>query len=154
MKFLSFYLLLCIQVFAYQVGDMISNPLVNTLGIDKEKIYIVDFFASWCGSCKKEIPLISKVNTQIDKNKIEIIGVDIDKNILDAKEFQSMLKAKKQLNFRVVNDQQNILVSKFNPIGIPTLYYIKDKKIIGILTGAIKNIDKKIINDLKNMESK
>ena len=152
MKFLFFYFLISMQVFAYQIGDTLPNELLKTLEMDKKKVYIISFFASWCGTCKKEIPLISRTNRKIDKNKAKIIGIDIDKNIQDAIDFQNTLKSNKNLNFQVINDTNNKIVSEFSPIGMPTIYYVKNKKVIKILTGAIENIDIKILTDLKNME--
>ncbi len=152
MKILIVLFLFLTNILAYQKGDIISENIASHLGLKENKMYIVDFFASWCGSCKKEIPLISKVNRQIDSNKVEIIGIDVDKDVNKGIKFQESLKADGNLNFRVINDPQNLIIAEFNPIGMPTLYYIKNKKIIKIITGAIDNIDKVILNDLKEME--
>jgi len=146
----SFFLLT--NLIAYDKGDTISDSIASYLGCNGDKVYIIDFFASWCGSCKKEIPLISKANTAIDTNKVEIIGVDVDKDINAGIKFQNKLKGENSLNFRVINDPQNLIISEFSPIGMPTLYYVKNKKVVGIITGAVDDIDEKIINDLKEME--
>ncbi|MEA3228962.1 MAG: TlpA disulfide reductase family protein, partial [Campylobacterota bacterium] len=115
-------------------------------------IYVIDFFASWCGSCKKEIPLISLANQKIDKTKVEIIGIDVDKKLKDGEKFQNRLKSKNQLNFRVINDPQGNIISKFAPIGMPTLYYVKNKKVLKIIVSAVDEIDKKILADIKTMD--
>lgn len=152
MKKIIISLILAVNLFAYQKGDVISDAMAQHLGIKEDKVYVLDFFASWCGSCKKEIPLISIVNSKIDPSKVEIIGIDVDKDVNKGIKFQESLKAKGKLNFRVINDPQNLVIEKFAPIGMPTLYYIKDKKIVGIITGAIDNIDKQILNDLKGFK--
>jgi len=152
MKSLIIFLLFFSNLLAYQKGDIISDAMASHLGLKENKIYIVDFFASWCGSCKKELPLISKVNLQIDPSKVEVIGIDVDKDVQRGIKFQESLKANGNLNFRVINDPQNLVVAEFNPIGMPTLYYIKNKKIIDIITGACDDIDEVILNDLKEME--
>ena len=146
----SFFLLT--NLIAYDKGDTINDSIASHLGCNGDKVYVIDFFASWCGSCKKEIPLISVANTKIDSTKVEIIGVDVDKDVNAGIKFQNDLKNSNRLNFRVINDPQNLIISEFAPIGMPTLYYVKNKKIIGIVTGAVDNIDKKIIDDLKAME--
>ena len=146
----SFFLLT--NLIAYDKGDTINDSIASHLGCNGDKVYVIDFFASWCGSCKKEIPLISVANTKIDSTKVEIIGVDVDKDVNTGIKFQNDLKNSNRLNFRVINDPQNLIISEFAPIGMPTLYYVKNKKIIGIVTGAVDNIDKKIIDDLKAME--
>ncbi len=145
-------LLFTVTLFAYSTNDTISTKMQQTLQLDPKKITIVDFFASWCGSCKKEIPHISKVNAQLDPNKYEIIGIDVDKKLSEGIAFQEALKAKGHLNFRVINDPENNIVKAFNPIGMPALYYIRDHKVLKVLYGAIDDIDDVIRNDLKALE--
>jgi len=147
---ISFFLLT--NLIAYDKGDTINDSIASHLGCNDDKVYIIDFFASWCGSCKKELPLISVANTKIDSSKVEIIGVDVDKDVNAGIKFQNDLKNSNKLNFRVINDPQNLIISEFAPIGMPTLYYVKNKKVISIVTGAVDNIDEKIIDDLKAME--
>ncbi len=152
MKIAIMFFILLTNLLAYQEGETISDNMASHLGLKEDKVYVVDFFASWCGSCKKEIPLISKANRQIDADKVEIIGVDVDKDINKGIKFQESLKADGNLNFRVINDPQSLVVSEFNPVGMPTLYYIKNNKIIKIITGAHNDIDEVILDDLKGMK--
>ncbi len=145
-------LLLSVSLFAYTTNDTISKEMQQKLQLDANKITIVDFFASWCGSCKKEIPHISKVNKTLDPTKYEIIGIDVDKKLEEGLAFQKALKAKGDLNFRVINDPENEIVKAFNPIGMPALYYIKNHRVLKVLYGAIDDIDDVILNDLKALE--
>ena len=142
----SFFLLT--NLIAYNQGDTIDDAMASHLGINGDKVYVVDFFASWCSSCKKELPLVSKISADIDKNSVEIIGIGVDKDVKKGTAFQKRLG----LNFRVINDPQNLIIEKFQPIGMPTLYYVKNKKIIKIITGAVDSIDEVILRDLKEME--
>ena len=152
MKKMIMSLLLLTNLYAYDKGDTISDALATHIGCDGDKVYVIDFFASWCGSCKKEIPLLSKLNTKIDKSKVEIIGIDVDKKVSHGLKFQKMLASEGNLNFRVVNDPQNKIISAFAPIGMPTLYYVKNKKIVGIITGAIDNVDSVVFKQLQELE--
>ncbi|MDB2405567.1 TlpA family protein disulfide reductase [Arcobacteraceae bacterium] len=135
------------STFAYNVGDTVDKNIVNDLKMNDNKIYIVDFFASWCASCKIELPLISKLNQTLDKSKYVLLGVNSDTNINKGKEFVNKL----QLSFDVVYDNQNKIISKFNPIGVPAIYYIKNSKVQKVVFGAVHNIDQKILNDLKTI---
>ena len=152
MRFVTLMFLLSSLLFSYKVGEKVDSTLQKTLGMNENKIYIVDFFASWCGSCEKEIPYISKVNTQIDSSKVEIIGVDVDKDVQKGMAFQADLKSKDALNFKVVNDPMNNIIKEFKPIGMPALFYVQNGKIVDIIYGAIDNIDKVILKDLKRLQ--
>ena len=145
-------LLLLTNLIAYNHGDTIDDSMAAHLGINSDKLYVVDFFASWCSSCKKELPLVSEINADLDASKVEIIGIDVDKDISKGIKFQEKLKGEGHLNFRVINDPQNLIISEFQPIGMPTLYYIKNKKIVKVITGAVDGIDEVILHDIKEME--
>lgn len=135
------------NLFAYNVGDTIDDKTAKALNIESG-IAVIDFFASWCISCKKELPLMEKISSDLSNSGIKIIGVDTDENINDGISFQKELG----LKFFIFNDTKEEIVSKFEPIGMPAIYYVKDKKIVKTLFGAVDNIDKVILNDLKGIK--
>jgi thiol-disulfide isomerase/thioredoxin len=136
----------------YQKGDAVSKDIVEKLGLKKEKIYVVDFFASWCGSCKKEMPHLSQASERANKRKIEFIGIDVDEDIAKGKSFQKELREDKKLTFKVIDDPKNEIIKEFDPIGMPALFFIKDLKVADALLGATDDIDKKIENILKGLK--
>ena len=139
-------------LFAYQKGESISNPIVQKLGLQKDKIYVIDFFASWCGSCKKELPYISSfAQSQIGKN-VEVIGIDVDENMDEGEAFQQMLKAKNALNFKVINDPHGEIIKRFNPIGMPAIYIVKNAKIQELIVGAKDSIETLLIKKVKALQ--
>ncbi len=152
MRILTLMLLLYSLAFSYQKGDTLSEDIQKKLDIKADKIYIIDFFASWCPSCEKEMPYISKVNEKIDKTKIKIIGIGVDEDIKKGQKFQKKLKDRGELNFQVIDDPKNLIIKEFNPIGMPALFYIKDKKVVKTIFGAVDDIDKIILSDLKELE--
>ena len=49
------------------------------LGALKGKIVLVDFWASWCGPCRKEMPNVVKAYAKYKDKGFEIFGVSLDK---------------------------------------------------------------------------
>jgi thiol-disulfide isomerase/thioredoxin len=125
--------------------------MMRALGMNKHKVYVVDFFASWCGSCKKEMPLLSKVNQKVSHAKIKFIGVDTDKDTRKGKAFQKKMRAAHALNFKVINDPSNRIIKRFGPIGMPALYIIKNGKVVDTLFGARSHIDTILLRYLKKL---
>lgn len=153
MKKVLWLALLSLQLSAYEVGDTVSNEMVSQLGLSEHsKLYVVDFFASWCGSCQKELPLIATLDHKMDHSDVEIIGIDVDKDPEIGLAFQKELQQEHQLSFRIINDAESQIIGTFNPIGMPTLYFIKDKRVIKIITGATDHIDEKILTVVKEQQ--
>jgi cytochrome c biogenesis protein CcmG, thiol:disulfide interchange protein DsbE len=148
-KCLSFITCLAItsNLFAYNVGDTIDDGTAKALNIESG-VAVIDFFASWCISCKKELPLIQKINEELLSSGVKIIGVDTDEDKNEGIIFQKELG----LKFPIYNDTKQEIVSKFEPVGMPAIYYVKDKKVIKTIFGAVDNIDKVIFNDLKGIK--
>ncbi len=48
---------------------------------------LVDFFATWCGPCKTQAPILDQLKTKMG-NSAHIIKVDVDKNQAAAATYQ------------------------------------------------------------------
>lgn len=44
----------------------------------KGKVLVLDFWASWCGPCRAEVPNLKKYYADFDKKKVEFLSVSID----------------------------------------------------------------------------
>jgi len=144
-KILYTLLFSSVTLMALETGDAVPQNIQDKLKLESDKIYVVDFFASWCKSCKKELPLI----TNIYNNKVaNVIGVNVDKNREDGEKFVKDL----ELPFPVVYDSDKSLVEAFDPMGFPAVYYVKNGKVLNVIFGAVEEIDKKITEDLKSIK--
>lgn len=147
---LSFFILSA-NTYGLDKSGILSAKTQAALKLDNtKKITIIDFFASWCVSCRVEIPILGKLNKQIDKSKIEILGVDVDEDVKLREKFLADMRAK-GMDFRVVNDQSQAIISEFGPVGMPALYYVINGKVVGARIGAIDHIDQVITADLKQL---
>ncbi|WP_329903859.1 TlpA family protein disulfide reductase [Porphyromonas pogonae] len=86
----------------------------------KGKYILIDFWASWCGPCRKEIPNIKKLyNTYKDKN-IEFIGVSIDD---DKKSWHKAIQEEK-LPYLQLFDAEKKSMTVYSYNGIPFIVLI------------------------------
>lgn len=90
------------------------------------KFVLLNFWATWCVPCVKELPLLKKIRTEIPEEKLVILSISLDRNITDLKE----VIAKYNLNWNhIFNDDE--LVNKYNfQSGIPKTFLIDENGIL------------------------
>ena len=66
--------------------EEITDNNFNQNVIEKKGVIVVDFWAQWCGPCRKMTPLLEQIQVEF-KDDIKIYKIDADKNINSAKEY-------------------------------------------------------------------
>ncbi|MCH2032123.1 MAG: TlpA family protein disulfide reductase [Tenacibaculum sp.] len=59
--------------------------------IGKGKYIYIDVWATWCGFCKKEIPLLKRLEQQYHGKNIEFVSISVDKSSLKEKWKQTIV---------------------------------------------------------------
>ena len=65
---------------SFTMADMNGNNVAVTDEFAKHKVTIVDFWASWCGSCRQEMPSLVKTYDEYKDKGLGIIGVSLDED--------------------------------------------------------------------------
>ena len=100
---------------AYNVKDIVAG----------KKYILIDFWASWCAPCRKEIPNLKTAYNNYSEKGFEVLSISIDK---DEKAWQ---KALDQENMQWPNLHDDDKVSKaFNVKTIPATYLVDSKGVI------------------------
>lgn len=80
----------------------------------KEGLVLVDFWATWCGPCRMQAPILEKLSQELSEDELKILKMDVDENPEIARAFGIM--------------------------SIPTLLFKKDgqvvKQVAGVHTAA------------------
>ena len=106
-----------IEPFTLITENGIEENFFNT----NEKVILLNFWATWCPPCIKEIPDLQKLKKEFG-SAIEILFISVDSNFEEA--VPKFLKKNKLLNLRVFNDQKLIISKKFNIKIMPTTVII------------------------------
>ncbi|CUU08114.1 Peroxiredoxin [Candidatus Thermokryptus mobilis] len=106
----------------------------NFYELSKGKIILLNFWATWCGPCVKEIPDLIKIKSELSDKNFEIIGVSIDKTASPVAEFAKNVG----INYILIHDPEAKLLDAFGgSVGIPITFLIdKDGKIVSKYLGA------------------
>ena len=112
----------------------------------KGNIMILNFWATWCVPCKKEMPSLAELSKKYPE--ITIYPINLEKpNKEKTRNFFENLDIK---NLKIYFDPEFNLVKSFNMRGVPTSILInKEGKEFARIIGEIDFLDKFFINFLK-----
>jgi peroxiredoxin len=98
-----------------------------SLGDFKGKVVILNFWATWCSPCRREIPSLERLY-QLRKDKgFEILAVSVDRT--SASKVASFV-ADYQMSFPVLADPRGEVGQKYWAKAIPTSFLIDKKGVI------------------------
>jgi thiol-disulfide isomerase/thioredoxin len=94
------------------------------------KVVLVDFWATWCGPCIRELPNVRAVYEKHKAKGFDIVGISIDQD-LDA--LQAFNDQHKLPWVTLAGEETQDLAKRYGVRGIPTMMLIdKDGKVVGV----------------------
>ena len=97
----------------------------GTLDLSKYKgqVVMINFWASWCGPCRQEMPLLENIYKQYNKAGFTLLGISIDDESKTAEQFLQ----KVPVSFPVLFDTKSDVSSLYQVQGMPTSIFIDRK---------------------------
>ncbi len=77
------------SIYASSFPDPQGRP--QSLGQWQHKLLVINFWATWCGPCKEEMPIFDKLQQKYAANGLQIIGIAAD-NALNIAKFEKSLR--------------------------------------------------------------
>jgi len=101
-----------------------SNNKIN-LNDYKGKLVIINFWATWCSPCKKEMPSLDILYQNNNFKNLEVFAVNMEQpNTVKTKKFFDDIKIKK---LKIFFDRKLNFVKEFKLRGVPTTILINKK---------------------------
>ena len=95
---------------------------------------VLDFWASWCGPCRAQSPVLERVAKQFGADKLRVLGVGTS----DERAAITRFLSSNQLGYSSVFDDQDVASSLYQVRSLPTLVLIaKDGTVKAVATGFV-----------------
>ena len=79
-------------------------------------VVLINFWASWCGPCLQEMPLLNAIHKKYEPLGFTVLGVNVEENSGNAKAFL----ADRGVDFPVLLDTKNKVSKLYDVIAMPT----------------------------------
>jgi peroxiredoxin len=119
-------------------GDI--HPITDFRG----RCVVLDFFATWCGDCRKDLPEMKKLYAQYDIQGVDFIGISFDTDFVDIQNFMD----KEPIRWRVLSELKKMKESKmaqdYHIQWIPTMYLLDTEGRVVLATVEIGKLKAKL----------
>jgi thiol-disulfide isomerase/thioredoxin len=100
------FVLLSTSAFSQKAKIIRLNDLEKIIESKSEKILIINFWATWCGPCIKELPLFEKLNQENRPDvKVTLVSMDLDLDPNPDKVYRFLSRKNLQSEVLLLNEQ-------------------------------------------------
>lgn len=127
-------------------GEAVSAPDFSLPRLDREgelslaslrgKAVVVNFWASWCGPCREEAPLLEEAWRRYRSRGLVVVGVDYDDFAGDARAFAR----RHGMTYPLVQDRKKETVNRYGVTGVPETFFVDRRgRLVGRrVSGAVE----------------
>ena len=90
------------------------------------QVVMINFWASWCGPCREEFPLLDQMYAKYRPMGFALLGVNVEPETKDAEGFL----AKTPVRFPILFDRDNSLTRLYRVDGMPSTVLIDRKGVV------------------------
>lgn len=106
-------------------GDAASSAL-------SQKMLVVNFWATWCAPCRREMPGLEQLSKTLDSNNFAVIGLSVDEDVMLASEFIIQNK----ITFANYFDKGGAMAKRLGLLAYPETFVIApDRTLVRRMTG-------------------
>jgi cytochrome c biogenesis protein CcmG/thiol:disulfide interchange protein DsbE len=98
------------------------------------KVVVMNFWASWCDPCVKELPLLERAHQQLQRHNATVLGINIQDAPEDAMAFVNRFK----LTYPSLRDVDRKFARRYGTNGYPETFVIdRDGQVVALRRGPV-----------------
>ena len=86
----------------------------------KGQVVMINFWATWCGPCRQEMPLLEQIQAKYEPLGFTLLGVNVEP---DSAAATAWLKGV-PVSFPILFDTQNAVAERFGVMGMPSSVFV------------------------------
>ena len=91
------------------------------------RVLLLDVWASWCGPCKQELPMLDAMARRLKSQGVEVLAVSVDQERANVDKF---LKGHGKWALTIAHDPAGAIAERLQPDKMPTSYVIDRSGIV------------------------
>ena len=114
----------------------------------KDKLILVNFWASWCGPCNEEAPSMEEMYQKLHSEGLIIVGISIDHHVGQVEKFVKQYS----VTFPVLLDTDESVASSYGITGVPETFILNSHyKLIRHVIGPLDWTSPDVISYLSSL---
>ncbi len=105
--------------------------------LEKGKVYLLDFWATWCVTCKETAPIIAELRKDYHQKGFEVLAITMDEDLAAVRKYMAEMKPE----FPILLDTKSAVTNRYKVKVVPTFVLVKDGVILKRWSGKIKRKD-------------
>ncbi len=97
-----------------------TNDSTHRLTDYRDRVLIINFWATWCTPCRKEMPSLKLAWERLKKENIQLIGIAT----MDSNEAVMQYKKANNIKFPLLIDKNGSVADRWRILAVPTAYII------------------------------
>jgi len=136
-----------------RVGDPVKALQLPDLqgklqSLPEGKVMIVNFWATWCPPCRKEVPSMVKLYHQLRDKGLEIVAISVDKRRDDVVRFVR----EHGMDFTVLHDKDTQGAASYGVFRYPESFIVnREGVVVQHLKGAVEWTDPSFVHYLEQL---
>jgi len=138
-------LMFCSNISALQVNDEVPVCNAKLEGLEevldlnqyKNKVLLIDFWATWCPPCMQSMPFLNTLRNEFKEQGFEILAINVDEDIFAAKDFL----IKYPVDYPVVFDSSGDCPTKYDVKAMPSSYFVDQSGKVRVIHLGFRSAD-------------